>query len=81
MERAKKVKIITEQVINMYDNNVLHDGGCEGFIGWLEGGDVFFHAGYNTEEIAELMELADQVAPIVDKLSYEHLHSEEFSFD
>ena len=81
MERAKKVKLIAEQVINMYENNVLHDGGCEGFIGWLEGGDVFFHNGHTTEEIAELMELADQVAPIVDKLSYEYLHTEEFSWN
>ena len=80
MERAEKVKIITEQVIGMLENNVLHDGGCEGFIGWLEGGDVFFHNGYNTEEIKELMALAREVAPTVDALTFGWLHTEDVNF-
>ena len=78
MDRAEKVKIITEQVIGMLENNVLQDGGCEGFIGWLEGGDVFFHAGFSQEDTAELMGLAREIAPTVDKLSFSWLHTEEF---
>ena len=66
-------KMVTEQIINMLDNNVLNGWGMESFLGWLEDGDgnVFFNADrFTDEQIAEAIALAKEIAPIVDKLSW-----------
>jgi hypothetical protein len=66
-------KMVTEQIINMLDNNVLNGWGMESFLGWLEDGDgnVFFNADrFTDEEIAEAIALAKKIAPIVDELSW-----------
>lgn len=68
-------QIITAQIINMLENNILNGYGNEGFIGWCENGDIFLDAyPHESEEfINELCQLMRDVAPIVDKLTYNHL--------
>ena len=79
MTREEKVKVITEQVMNMYDNNVLNGNGSEGFMGWLEDGEVFANMGcYSAIEVKELTDFARGIAPLVDELTYKGLHLEEF---
>ncbi len=66
------VKEVTGQLVNMLVNNVLHDNGTEGFEGWCADGEVFenLHGDYFDEAMA----LVKQVAPIIDKLTYEYLN-------
>ncbi len=65
------VKMVTEQIIAMFTNNVINNCGIEHFEGWCEDGDVFAeHPAYEAECIA----LMKRVAPLVDKLTYNHLN-------
>lgn len=77
MERIEKIKAITEQVIGMYENNVLQENGSEGFLGWIEDGDAFANLGYTEEETEELLAFAKEVAPTIDTLTFSYLHTEE----
>ena len=77
MDRKAMIKEITEQVINMYENNVLNENGSEGFIGWLEDGEVFHNNGHTDEEVDALMGLARDMASAIDGLTYKWLHIEE----
>lgn len=55
---------VAGQIINMLQNNVMHDFGTESFVGWCEEGEVF---DWDEDCIA----LMNKVAKIVDDLSYE----------
>lgn len=71
----KAVVLVTEQIINMLDNNILHDCGVEGFEGWCEDGEVFcIDEALSAEEIDAAIALMKKVAPIVDRLTYEHIN-------
>lgn len=70
------VKIaVAEQIINMLLNNIVNAHGNESFVGWCEDGEVFYNS-YPTAHINWLNEcekLMNEVAPVVDKLTYEYL--------
>ena len=66
-------QMVAEQIIGMLENNVLRECGMESFIGWVEGGSTFFdtYDGEKTEEeIKEAIELANEIAPMIDELSW-----------
>ena len=71
--RAAK-KMVAEQIIGMLENNVLRDCGMESFMGWLEDGDAFYNTeyaeNYTDEQIAEAIKLSEEIAPMVDELSW-----------
>lgn len=72
------VKMVTEQLINMLSNNVLCDGGAEGFVGWIADGEVFEHEeieeGEEPLQFLEAMSLVQEIAPLVDELTYKFLN-------
>ena len=75
-----RVKIaVTQQVINMLFNNIIEGYGNESFEGWCEDRDVFgidfslFPPSENKEFTQECKELMKEIAPIVDKLTYNYL--------
>lgn len=70
MDRKEIKRIIAEQIINMWENNILHDNGFEGIVGWLEDGDLFIQAGYDEEETNEIMEVVKRIQDRVDDLSW-----------
>ena len=71
MYSNKAKRMVAGQIINMLENNTINDNGGEGFIGWLEDGDVFYNAEcYTDEEINEAMELAKEIAPALDEISW-----------
>ena len=70
MDIKKIKKIIAEQIGNMWENNILHENGFEGIVGWLEDGDVFINAGYTEEETEEIMAVVRRIQDRVDDLSW-----------
>lgn len=70
MDKKEIKRIIAEQIINMWENNILHDNGFEGIVGWLEDGDLFIQAGYDEEETNEIMEVVNRIQDRVDDLSW-----------
>ena len=68
-------KMVVEQIINMFTNNVIHENGIESFMGWLEDGDAFYNARnaeyYTDEQIAEAVELAKEISSKIDAISWE----------
>ena len=63
-------KAIAEQIIGMWENNILRENGYEGIVGWTEDGDVFINAGYTEEETNEIMEVVKRIQDRVDDLSW-----------
>ena len=71
MYSEKVKKMVAEQIIGMFENNVLGECGMESFMGWLEGGDAFYNAdAYTDEEIEQATQLAKEIAPMVDEVSW-----------
>lgn len=66
---------VTEQIITMMGNNILNKYGNETFEGWCEDGAVFENTYPNAtkEFYDECEKLMRKVAPLVDKLTYDHL--------
>ena len=65
--------MVAEQIIGMLENNVLQECGMESFIGWVEDGSTFsdtYDGEKTEEEINEAIELAKEIASIVDELSW-----------
>jgi len=62
-------KAVTEQLIGMLDNNILHECGTEMFLGWLEDGEVFFNLGWAEPDIQRALEFARQIADAVDTIN------------
>ena len=70
MDKKEIKKIIAEQIGNMWENNILHENGYEGIVGWLEDGDALINAGCTEEETNEIMEVVRRIQDRVDDLSW-----------
>ena len=70
MTRKEINKAITEQIIGMWENNILQENGFESIVGWTEDGDVFINAGYTEEETEQIMEFVKRIQDRVDDLSW-----------
>ena len=66
---------VSGQIVNMLINNIINGYGSETFEGWCENGAVFENSYSNaTKEFYEECEkLMREVAPLVDKLTYDYL--------
>lgn len=62
-------KAVTEQLIGMLENNILHECGTESFKGWLEDGDAFINAGMSEEDTERAMKFAEQIEDAVDTIN------------
>ena len=70
---SKEAKMmVAEQVSCMLENNVLRECGMESFMGWLEDGDAYYttYADHTEEQIKEAIKLSEEIAPLVDELSW-----------
>ena len=74
-EKISAKKAISGQIVNMLVNNLINEYGNETFEGWCEDGAVFENAYPNAtkEFYVECVKLMKEVAPLVDKLTYDHL--------
>lgn len=72
MNRDDIKRLVAEQVCNMLDNNIVRDAGGECFKSWLEDDDIFRNGGdgYSEDEINEIMAFVDEIADLVDDLSW-----------
>ena len=70
MDKKEINKIITEQIIGMWENNILHENGFEEIVGWLEDGDALINAGYTEEETEQIMAVVRRIQNRVDDLSW-----------
>lgn len=70
--RNVAVKAVTGQLVNMLVNDILNNNGLEGFKGWCADGEVF--EDLHGEYFKEAMRLVEEIAPIVDTLTYNHLN-------
>ena len=65
---------VTQQIINMLENDILSENGGESFVGWLEDGEVFRLNGMTEYEVAVAMNLAksinDEVTSMVFNLEH-----------
>ena len=75
MENSRAKKAVAGQIINMLFNNLIEGNGNETFEGWCEDGAVFETAYPNAtkEFVEECEKLMREVAPLVDKLTYDYL--------
>jgi hypothetical protein len=66
---------VSGQIVNMLINNIINGYGNETFEGWCEDGVVFETAYPNAtkEFVSECNKLMKEVAPLVDKLTYDYL--------
>jgi hypothetical protein len=65
--------MVAEQISGMLENNVLQGCGMESFMGWVEDGDTFYMSyedKYTEGQIKEAILLANEIAPMVDELSW-----------
>ena len=65
--------MVAEQISGMLENNVLQGCGMESFMGWVEDGDTFYVSyedKYAEDQIKEAILLAEEIAPMVDELSW-----------
>lgn len=69
MNKNEIIKAVCHQVINMLDNDIICDRGPEGFIGWLEGGEVYRCLGMSEEDVEKAMALSRVVASKLDYIS------------
>lgn len=82
MKYTKRVvKMVTDAVIAMYENNVYHDNGAESFVGWCEDGNLFFNMREDNPSITETdvekaTEMMNEVAPLVDDLTFRFLNTD-----
>ena len=63
MNKIEIFKEVIEQVIAMFDNNLLADNGLESFEGWCENGDIF------DTDVDEHIKIMKYIAPAVDSLT------------
>lgn len=75
MTRKEIIKAVCEQIINMLENDVMHEYGVEGFVGWLEDGEVYRLNGMSVEEVDEAMILSRAIADNgLDNITWEYLN-------
>lgn len=81
--RKVAVLMVTQQLINMLENDICRQNGIEPFEGWCADGEVFLPTDENgapveeameTEYVKEAMRLVKEVAPLIDKLTYKFLN-------
>ena len=70
MDKLEIRKLVVEQIIAMWQNNILNENGFEEFVGWLEDGDVFFNMWMSDEDINEIMEFVHRIQNQVDELTW-----------
>lgn len=72
MNRDDIKRVVAEQICNMLDNNIVCGFGGECFKGWLEDGNIFYNGGegYSEDEIKEIMAFVEEIADLVDDLSW-----------
>lgn len=67
MEYKKKIfKAVVEQFLNMIQNDIVEDNGFEGFLGWLEDGEVFRLNGMDEGDVLVAMMYAKELADEID---------------
>ena len=67
------MKIIVAEIMNMWENDIILENGTESFIGWCEDGDIFADLEEtHKEKYDEVIKLMNEVAPLVDKLTYDY---------
>jgi hypothetical protein len=67
--RKKYVKMVMEQVSNMFTNNFTQDYvGGEPLMGWLADGEVW--EGESEEDIQQALAFAEKIAPFIDRVTY-----------
>ena len=75
MTRKEIIKAVCEQIINMLENDVMHEYGVEGFVGWLEDGEVYRLNGMSVEEVDEAMILSRAIADNgLDNITWKYLN-------
>lgn len=75
---TKDIKMaVCEALINMLYNNIICDYGNESFEGWCEDGAVFETSHPNADRafIEECEKLMKEIAPLIDKLTYNYFAS------
>ena len=74
MTKQEIKNAVTQQIINMLENDILNENGGESFVGWLEDGEVFRLNGMNEYEVSVAMSLAksinDEVTSMVFNLEH-----------
>ena len=70
MTNAEIRNEVTQQIINMLENDILNENGGESFVGWLEDGEVFRLNGMNEYEVAVAMSLAKSINDEVTSMVY-----------
>lgn len=65
---------VTQQIINMLENDILNENGGESFVGWLEDGEVFRLNGMTEYEVAVAMSLAKSINDEVTSMVYNLEH-------
>lgn len=65
---------VTQQIINMLENDILNENGGECFVGWLEDGEVFRLNGMTEYEVAVAMSLAKSINDEVTTMVYNLEH-------
>ena len=71
----KEIKnAVTQQIINMLENDILNENGGESFVGWLEDGEVFRLNGMNEYEVSVALSLAKSINDEVTSMVYNLEH-------
>lgn len=65
---------VTQQIINMLENDILNENGGESFVGWLEDGEVFRLNGMTEYEVAVAMSLVKSINDEVTTMVYNLEH-------
>lgn len=68
------VKAVTQEVCNMWYNNVINEYGSEGFLGWCNDGEVYEGYFDNETDIESAMQLSKDISEMVDDLTYKYLN-------
>lgn len=66
--RKENLERVVGQITNMFNANE-HGWGLESFKGWCEDGDVFADNGLSDEDVAECVEIMNELAQHVDALT------------
>lgn len=74
MNKTEVIKAVAEQIQNMMYNDITEENGVESFAAWCNEGEVFKLNGLDAADVAECMQLVNEVAPLVDELVLNHLN-------
>lgn len=75
MTNKEIIKAVCNQIINMLENDVVNEYGVEGFVGWLEDGEVYRLNGMDEEDVEKAMELSRNIADNgLDNITWKYLN-------